>query len=67
MVRDAVIVSGKGGIGKTSIVASFAALADKAVLADCVVAADLHLVRCRAIAVDSELVSSEPRRSIQCR
>jgi len=43
--REFVVISGKGGTGKTSIVASFAALADKAVLADCDVdAADLHLV-----------------------
>ena len=41
-----VVISGKGGTGKTSIVASFAALASgKAVMADCDVdAADLHLV-----------------------
>lgn len=39
------VISGKGGTGKTSIVASFAALAKKAVLADCDVdAADLHLL-----------------------
>ncbi|MFH0884030.1 MAG: ATP-binding protein [bacterium] len=39
------VVSGKGGTGKTSIVASFAALAKPVVLADCDVdAADLHLV-----------------------
>ena len=45
MPRELVVVSGKGGTGKTSIVASFAALAEKAVLADCDVdAADLHLV-----------------------
>ena len=43
--RELVVISGKGGTGKTSIVASFAALAEKAVLADCDVdAADLHLV-----------------------
>jgi MinD superfamily P-loop ATPase len=39
------IASGKGGTGKTSMVASFASLAKEAVLADCDVdAADLHLV-----------------------
>ena len=44
-MRELVVISGKGGTGKTSIVASFAALAQKAVLADCDVdAADLHLV-----------------------
>ncbi len=43
--RELVVISGKGGTGKTSIVASFAALTDNAVLADCDVdAADLHLV-----------------------
>jgi MinD superfamily P-loop ATPase len=40
-----VVISGKGGTGKTSLVASFAVLADRPVIADCDVdAADLHLV-----------------------
>lgn len=44
-MKEMVIISGKGGTGKTSIVASFAALADKCVVADADVdAADLHLV-----------------------
>ncbi len=44
-MKELVVISGKGGTGKTSIVASFAALAEKKVLADCDVdAADLHLV-----------------------
>ncbi len=44
-VKELVVLSGKGGTGKTSLVASFAALAENAVLADCDVdAADLHLV-----------------------
>jgi MinD superfamily P-loop ATPase len=44
-MKELVVISGKGGTGKTSIVASFAALAGNAVLADCDVdAADLHLV-----------------------
>ena len=44
-MREIVIISGKGGTGKTSIVASFASLAENAVLADCDVdAADLHLI-----------------------
>ena len=43
--KELVVISGKGGTGKTSIVASFAALAERVVLADCDVdAADLHLV-----------------------
>lgn len=48
-MRELVVVSGKGGTGKTSVVASFAALAGSddsaAVFADCDVdAADLYLV-----------------------
>ena len=44
-MKELVVISGKGGTGKTSLVASFAALAEKVVLADCDVdAADLHLV-----------------------
>ena len=44
-MKELVIVSGKGGTGKTSIAASFAALAPRRVLVDCDVdAADLHLV-----------------------
>jgi MinD superfamily P-loop ATPase len=44
-VPELVVVSGKGGTGKTSVVASFAALAADVVVADCDVdAADLHLV-----------------------
>jgi len=44
-VRELVVISGKGGTGKTSLVASLAVLAGKSVLADCDVdAADLHLV-----------------------
>jgi MinD superfamily P-loop ATPase len=44
-MKELVVISGKGGTGKTSIVGSFAALAKNAVLADCDVdAADLHLI-----------------------
>jgi len=45
VVKELVVISGKGGTGKTSIVASFAELAEDVILADCDVdAADLHLV-----------------------
>jgi MinD superfamily P-loop ATPase len=45
MIKELVVISGKGGTGKTSLTASLAALAEKAVLADCDVdAADLHLI-----------------------
>jgi MinD superfamily P-loop ATPase len=44
-MKEIVVISGKGGTGKTSIVAAFAALAKSAVLVDCDVdAADLHLI-----------------------
>ncbi|MBN2103214.1 P-loop NTPase [bacterium] len=43
--RELVVISGKGGTGKTSLTASFTALAQSVVIADCDVdAADLHLV-----------------------
>ncbi|MGM0414856.1 MAG: 4Fe-4S binding protein [Bacillota bacterium] len=43
--KELVVISGKGGTGKTSITASFAALAENTVVADCDVdAADLHLI-----------------------
>ncbi|RKY88098.1 (4Fe-4S)-binding protein, partial [candidate division KSB1 bacterium] len=34
-VKELVIISGKGGTGKTSITAAFAALAENQVIADC--------------------------------
>ena len=44
-ISELVVISGKGGTGKTSIVSSFVALSRAAVVADCDVdAADLHLV-----------------------
>jgi MinD superfamily P-loop ATPase len=44
-MKELVVISGKGGTGKTSLAAAFAALACPAVVADCDVdAADLHLV-----------------------
>lgn len=44
-MKEVVILSGKGGTGKTSVTASFAALAKNIVVVDCDVdAADLHLV-----------------------
>lgn len=44
-MKEIVILSGKGGTGKTSITAAFASLAGRMVLCDCDVdAADLHLL-----------------------
>jgi len=54
VIKELVVISGKGGTGKTSVLACFAVLAENAVLADCDVdAADLHLV------LEPEVVSSE--------
>jgi MinD superfamily P-loop ATPase len=44
-IRQLTVISGKGGTGKTTMVAAFATLAKEAVLADCDVdAPDLHLI-----------------------
>lgn len=44
-MKEIVVLSGKGGTGKTSVVGALAALAERKVLADCDVdAADLHLL-----------------------
>jgi len=54
-VKEIVIISGKGGTGKTSVTAAFAALCNHAMLADCDVdAADLHLL------LDPEIQQSHP-------
>lgn len=43
--KELVVISGKGGTGKTSLVACFTALAGDTIIADCDVdAADLHLI-----------------------
>jgi MinD superfamily P-loop ATPase len=44
-MKELVVISGKGGTGKTSVVAALAALAENKLLADCDVdAANLHLI-----------------------
>lgn len=44
-MKELVVISGKGGTGKTSLAASFAVLAGRSVVADCDVdASDLHLL-----------------------
>ncbi len=44
-MKELVIISGKGGTGKTSVTAAFASLAQNAVIADCDVdAADMHII-----------------------
>jgi len=59
-MKEVVILSGKGGTGKTSIVGSFAALAQSKVLADCDVdAADLHLLLSPSIKEENEFWSGQ--------
>lgn len=56
-VRELVVISGKGGTGKTSIVASLAALSGTSVLADCDVdAADLHLILSPAVQKEGDFI-----------
>jgi len=60
MMKELVVLSGKGGTGKTSLVAAFAALAEGAVLADCDVdAADLHLILRPSIQQTSDFVGGK--------
>ena len=59
-MKEIVVLSGKGGTGKTSIVGSFAALAQGKVLADCDVdAADLHLLLSPSIKKENEFWSGQ--------
>jgi MinD superfamily P-loop ATPase len=59
-MKEIVILSGKGGTGKTSIVGSFAALAESKVLADCDVdAADLHLLLSPSVKQETEFWSGQ--------
>jgi len=59
-MKEVVILSGKGGTGKTSIVGSLAALAENKVLADCDVdAADLHLILSPSIKEENEFWSGQ--------
>jgi MinD superfamily P-loop ATPase len=59
-MKEIVILSGKGGTGKTTIVGSFAALAKGKVLADCDVdAADLHLLLSPLVKQENEFWSGQ--------
>ncbi|MFC1669578.1 4Fe-4S binding protein [Spirochaetota bacterium] len=54
-MKELVVISGKGGTGKTSIVASFAALAEDKVMADCDVdAADMHLILNPSVKIEED-------------
>jgi len=71
-MKEIVVLSGKGGTGKTSIVGSLAALAERKVLADCDVdAADLHLLLKPRLKQETEFWSGQvahidPEKCTQC-
>ncbi len=59
-MKELVVLSGKGGTGKTSIVGSFAALADDKIMADCDVdAADLHIILNPEVLEENEFWSGQ--------
>ena len=59
-MKEVVVLSGKGGTGKTSIVGSFAVLAENKVLVDCDVdAADLHLILQPTVKEEKEFWSGQ--------
>jgi MinD superfamily P-loop ATPase len=65
-MKEIVVVSGKGGTGKTSITAAFAVLAKKHVLVDCDVdAADLHLVLSPTVIETNEFSGGKIARIIE--
>lgn len=71
-MKEVVVLSGKGGTGKTSIVGSLAAIAKNKVMADCDVdAADLHLLLDPAVKEENEFWSGQvavidEEKCIQC-
>jgi len=59
-MKELLILSGKGGTGKTSIVGSFAAVAQNKIMADCDVdAADLHLLLNPSVREKNEFLSGQ--------
>ncbi len=57
-MKEIVVISGKGGTGKTSITGCFAALAENAILADCDVdAADLHMLLAPEVIKATDFIS----------
>ena len=71
-MKELVVISGKGGTGKTSLMAAFAALAQNSVLCDADVdAADLHLlmqpdIRQRTDFTGGGIAVIDPDRCTQC-
>jgi len=72
MVKQITVLSGKGGTGKTTLVASFAALTQKTVITDCDVdAPDLHLLLRPQIVQTQKFIGSkvaviDKEKCIQC-
>jgi MinD superfamily P-loop ATPase len=72
MLKQITVLSGKGGTGKTTLVASFAALTKKTVFTDCDVdAPDLHLLLSPQIVqtqkfIGSKVATIDKERCIQC-
>ena len=61
-IKQLAIVSGKGGTGKTTIAAAFAALAKNKVMVDCDVdAADLHILLQPKILMQEKFLAEDPR------
>ncbi len=59
-MKEIVIISGKGGTGKTTITAAFASLVENKVMADCDVdAADLHLILSPDIQYEEDFYSGK--------
>ncbi|MFW5878545.1 MAG: ATP-binding protein, partial [Myxococcota bacterium] len=62
-MRELVVISGKGGTGKTSLLAAFAALAQRCVIVDCDVdAPDLHVVLDPAVETREAFVGGKTAR-----
>ncbi len=71
-MREIVVISGKGGTGKTSVTAALASCGPDKILADCDVdAADLHLVLAPEVLErhdfhSGEIASIDPRICVEC-
>ncbi len=66
-MKEIVIISGKGGTGKTSIVSAFASIAENKALCDADVdAADLHLIMAPQVRERHDLRSLPGSMPVEC-